>query len=231
MINTMMKNKKGDGGATSLWPKIGAAVIVMVLLAVAIPNMVGQGFSSIESHFCLNVDTDGDGQRDGIEQQLGTCICNEDTPANQFYLIDVPFVTNTEKHKAQELFKLIDGSLPSRISFEDVQRLAKYVYELEACNAQGDDCIQDNKPKLVFKQAGLEPKTQSPDLNDICFSKTIDCTIEDFKEDFFVKESKYTYETACLIPNDADSCKQLRENACAAEKEEAKNADKQERQS
>ncbi len=212
-----MMNKKGDEG-TGLWVKISVAVLIIVLLFVAIPHMFSQGFSSINNKFCLNVDTDNDGVVDAIELSEGHCVCNEDIPSQQFYVIDKKaFVGRT-----QTLFT----SLPTKISLEDVQRITKYIYEKQACNAQGGTCT--SSPVLVFKDQNLQKllTKQSPALNNFCYSKTGDCTINDFMDDFLVKDSKYTSKVECAIPNKSPACEALRKQRCEEEKTKAENEDK-----
>jgi hypothetical protein len=217
---TLSKNNKAEA-VTSYWIYIGVAVIVIFIMIIAAPKMFGQGFSDINSQFCMNVDTDGDGVKDSIELLEKRCVCNADIPAKQFYVLDVDFVKNTNKHKSQALFEKI----PERISYEDVNRIAKYFYEKEACDLQTDSC---DTPKLILK-GNISLQTETPELNAFCFTKE-QCTIADFREDFFMKEGTYTYMTQCEIANDEDKCKEMREQACAAAHAKAKQEDAQERQ-
>jgi len=217
---TLSKNNKAEA-VTSYWIYIGVAVIVIFIMIIAAPKMFGQGFSDINSQFCMNVDTDGDGVKDSIELLEKRCVCNADIPAKQFYVLDVDFVQDTSKHKQQALFTTI----PQKISYEDVNRIAKYFYEKEACDMQGDSCT--DTPKLILK-GNITLQSESPELNTFCFTKEA-CTIADFREDFFMKESTYAYMTQCEIENDSDRCKELREQACAKAhaKAEQENAQKE----
>lgn len=215
----MMNNKGME--AANLWVVISIAVITILLLIMAIPDMFGQGFANIESKFCLGVDTDEDGVPDEIERIEGRCICNEDIPSQQFYVID----SRIRDRNDQTLF--LHDNFPTRISFEDVTRISRYLYELEACDDAGG-CT--TTPTLTFKSDfGKHLAQTNPPLDDFCL-ETTGCTIEDFKEDFFTKESKYTYKTMCAIPNTDDACEALREQRCLEEKAKAENAEAQKEQ-
>ncbi len=220
-------NKKGDEG-TGLWVKISIAILLIVIMFIAVPKMLGNGFSSIDSQFCLAVDTDNDGVSDQIEKMEKRCICDDDIPSKQFYVIDDRDVVV----KNQKLFVAEKKEdLPNKISYEDVTRISKYIYEMEACvpqTAKGTS-VCANQPKLLLKDSSIKLTTDLT-LDKFCFVKTGACSIEDFKEDFFVKESTYTYKTECATPNEGDACKKLRETRCAEEKAKAENEKQQEEQ-